>query len=112
MASTLEAWELTHIGDSAALLVTELVTNAVVHAASTVVVGIGRVGDVVRISVADESEIAPTRRVPQEVTPGGHGLNLVGRMARSWGHDVVKGGKVVWADISITNHALGRSRSK
>lgn len=81
------------------LLVSELVTNAVVHAASAprVEVHLGRA--TVRVSVRDDDPSVPERRVPDGERPGGRGLHLVESMASRWGAEPVGGGKVVWFEI-------------
>ena len=81
--------------DVAILLVSELATNAIVHAASTVHLLV-RVGDDVRIEVRDGSSDGP------EITPGdaereaGRGLELVSRLAEGWDWTPKAEGKAVW----------------
>jgi anti-sigma regulatory factor (Ser/Thr protein kinase) len=84
------------------LVVSELVTNAVVHGAGdvTLVVGVGDDGGV-QVEVADDEPAMPERlRVPVDAESG-RGLLLVSRLARRWG---VRGrgdvGKVVWAELA------------
>ncbi|MFE1751452.1 ATP-binding protein [Streptomyces anandii] len=88
--------------DTAALVVSELVTNAVVHTASTRVVCELRDGaDVVRIAVRDEGcapgEPHPSPQQPEE--EHGRGLLLVDALCRSWGAQQHGPGLVVWADL-------------
>jgi anti-sigma regulatory factor (Ser/Thr protein kinase) len=81
--------------DIAILLVSELATNAIVHAESDIRLRI-RVGDDVRIEVCDASSDAPA------VTPGdseresGRGLELVSTLADGWDWAPKPEGKVVW----------------
>ena len=83
----------------AALLTSEIVTNAVVHAGGDirvrVVGGTGRV----RISVEDRSPVKPAPREAGEKAVTGRGLNLVEHLAASWGVDDVDAGKVVWFEL-------------
>jgi anti-sigma regulatory factor (Ser/Thr protein kinase) len=97
--------------EHATLLVSELVTNAVVHASSGVCLRVqpGRVqpGSVTRIEVEDEGAPlpvpgSPTPRGPRPVddpTPGGLGLAIVDSLATRWGTHDVAGGKVVWFEL-------------
>ncbi len=85
--------------DIAILLVSELATNAIVHASSSVRVRI-LVGDDVRIEVWDAGVEGPT------VTPGdseresGRGLELVSNLADGWDWSPRAEGKVVWFALS------------
>ena len=96
--------ELTSVGldDAAAtaeLLVSELVTNAILHARTPVRVSVDVVGDVVRVTVADDSPRAPQQRRHSVDSGTGRGLLLVERMATRWGVEVGSAGKVVWFEL-------------
>lgn len=81
------------------VIVSELVTNAVVHARSapelTVTVESGRV----RVEVFDTAAAPP---VPRQTDDGRHhggfGLRLVGAFAHRWGWEPSGSGKRVWAE--------------
>lgn len=88
--------------ETAALVVSELVTNAVVHTASSQIVcelqdGAG----LVRIAVRDEGcapgEPHPSPQLPEE--EHGRGLLLVDALCRAWGAQEYGPGLVVWAEI-------------
>lgn len=87
--------------EDAALVVTELVSNAVLHAGGPitlhVVVSTGPAA--VRIEVEDSSPVPPVLREYGTVASTGRGLNLVARMARRWGVDPATRGKRVWAEL-------------
>jgi anti-sigma regulatory factor (Ser/Thr protein kinase) len=71
--------------DDCQLLVSELVTNSILHARSDAVVSLERSAESLRVSVCDASSVAPERR---ECGPGdiaGRGLLLVERLAQRWG---------------------------
>lgn len=102
VADVLHAWGVDHIVDAAALVVTELTTNALRHAGSDVIVSLRRAGDVVRVAVADASSLPPRPRQAMPDDLGGRGLRLVGASAAQWGHRHVDGGKLVWADLPLT----------
>ncbi|WP_405505207.1 ATP-binding protein [Streptomyces purpurascens] len=92
--------------DSAALVVSELVTNAIVHTASThIVCELHDGDDLVRIAVRDEGcapgqPHAAGRTRPEE--EHGRGLLLVDALCEAWGaheHDL---GLLVWAELPRT----------
>jgi anti-sigma regulatory factor (Ser/Thr protein kinase) len=92
-------WRLERLEPCAALLVSELVTNSLLHARTAVVVSVDRLGDVIRFSVRDEAcDRVPTLRVLDD-EPGGLGLHLVDRLAARWGVEPQRRGKRVWFDL-------------
>jgi anti-sigma regulatory factor (Ser/Thr protein kinase) len=97
---TLEAWGIDgETQEDCELLVSELVTNAVMHAHSGALVSMEGDRDLVKISVRDESTAPPT---VQECSPSeiaGRGLLLVSRIARRWGVEAWSGGKAVWFEL-------------
>lgn len=90
---------------TAALLVSELVTNCVLHARTDITVGITVTGDVVRVSVGDTSAASPRQRLHGVESGTGRGLLLVDRMARAWGVDGHGSGKTVWFELSTAGDA-------
>jgi CheY-like chemotaxis protein/anti-sigma regulatory factor (Ser/Thr protein kinase) len=86
--------------DTVQLLVTELVTNAVVHARTEADVLVRLVPGGVRVEVVDDDDSFPVRRVPHVDRPGGRGLDLVDKMARSWGIDMLEHGKRTWFEVA------------
>ena len=81
------------------LLVSELVTNAVVHAASEPQVDVHLSKQRLRVEVYDDDPNLPHRRTPDAVGPGGRGLLLLEQFANRWGADRRDDGKVVWFEI-------------
>ncbi|MFJ4683455.1 ATP-binding protein [Streptomyces sp. NPDC091377] len=88
--------------DTAALVVSELVTNAIVHTASDVVVCELHDGDdLVRIAVRDEG-CAPGEPMPSPQRPEeehGRGLLLIDALCRAWGAQEHGPGLLVWAEL-------------
>ncbi|GAA4894861.1 SpoIIE family protein phosphatase [Streptomyces coeruleoprunus] len=87
--------------DTAQLLVSELVTNAVLHARTEVEVAAARVDDgTVRVRVTDQR---PDRGLVPRECPSyagtGQGLALVGRLASRHGVDTGEDGKTVWFEL-------------
>ena len=86
--------------DTVTLLVSELVTNAVIHAGSEVEVMVRLTDTAARIEVTDASadSIAPRDAATDE--DHGRGLALVGTLARRWGvRPATGGGKTVWFEL-------------
>jgi anti-sigma regulatory factor (Ser/Thr protein kinase) len=92
--------------DTALLVVTELVTNAVRHGRSTVTLAVTVNDERVLLEVQDESTGVPTVRHPGWQSLGGRGLLLVDAMATSWGVRATPAGKVVWAELPAPAHML------
>jgi anti-sigma regulatory factor (Ser/Thr protein kinase) len=85
----------------AQLVVSELATNAVIHAGSPFSVSISRDGASIRVSVRDWSATPPVVRHPEPTDPRGRGLRLVGALARHWGVEPCPDGKTVWAELVL-----------
>ncbi len=77
----------------AALMVSELVTNAVVHGVGAIWLRIDAEGDTARIEVADEANVAVAPS-PEPGAHGGWGLRIVEQLADDWG--VLDGSTKVW----------------
>ena len=99
MSDTLRGWGCDDAIPDAQLLVSELVTNAVLHARSATLVTVERNGTTLRVSVEDDSPAQPRLRElgPEAVT--GRGLLLVDRIAQRWGVDPRAAGKCVWFEV-------------
>ena len=96
----LEMWNLDDLTDTVMLLVSELVTNAVVHAGSDVEVLVRLTGETACVEVTDSSEMAPVPRAARLEDQSGRGLALVEAMARRWGvRPRPGGGKTVWFEV-------------
>lgn len=114
--SALRRSQLAGLAADVGLVVSELVTNAVLHARSQVEVRMSLLAPGVRLEVADDgSGVVELPRpahlafdeelgVELEATTG-RGLLIVTALADDWGVDTRPGGKVVWAELGT-----GRSR--
>lgn len=85
------------------LVVSELVTNACLHADGAEELRIGNGTKIVRLEVVDLGSGAPAPRTPHRPgRPGGHGMFIVQRLCLDWG--VVRNpdgvGKTVWAELA------------
>ncbi|MEV7891528.1 SpoIIE family protein phosphatase, partial [Streptomyces sp. NPDC088357] len=88
--------------DTVLLVVSELVTNALVHTDGRVRLELILVNHRLRVAVADSSPRTPARatRIGWEAT-GGRGILLVEAVSDAWGTLPVSGGKQVWSEISL-----------
>ncbi|WP_051865013.1 SpoIIE family protein phosphatase [Streptomyces griseus] len=101
-ARTLRRWRVEEVSDTVLLVVSELVTNALVHTQGPVRVDLMLRGDRVRVCVSDSSPRAPAKPVIVDwESTGGRGLLLVEAMAESFGTVPVAGGKQVWSEIAV-----------
>jgi PAS domain S-box-containing protein len=93
----------------ATLLVSELVTNATVHADSGGVLRVRPRRDAVRVEVADTSAQAPVMRARDVHAEGGRGMLLVEELAAAWGVQIDRDGrgKVVWFELGDVDHFGG-----
>jgi anti-sigma regulatory factor (Ser/Thr protein kinase) len=98
---TLEAWDCESVVESAALVVSELITNVVLHARTAVEMRVQRQGDRVRIEVGDQSPALPRLRRFTGQAATGRGLQLVAAMGSAWGVDRRTGGKIVWVELTM-----------
>jgi MEDS: MEthanogen/methylotroph, DcmR Sensory domain/Histidine kinase-like ATPase domain len=99
VVDTLRSWHLDHLCDDGSIVVSELATNAVLHAASDFTVTLSLEGRTVRLSVVDESAQLPVVRTPSPTTISGRGLVLVAALGARWGSEVVDDGKEVWVEL-------------
>ncbi|MEU3614116.1 ATP-binding protein [Streptomyces sp. NPDC006872] len=98
------------LAETLILLVSELVTNAVVHTGCPAVLRLSLPGgsagpgqaaepSVVRLEVADTSDRAPVPRCAGDEATGGRGLALVDGLADRWGWSVEGAGKRIWCEL-------------
>jgi two-component sensor histidine kinase len=90
------------VNDTAALLVTELVTNAARHAGGDLRVRAGLRTDTLLVEVSDVSPQLPELvGLPAWEDESGRGLVLVDALADRWGSDPLPTGKRVWFELSV-----------
>lgn len=93
-------WAMDQAADDVLLLVSELVTNAVFHAESSVTVALRTDGRAVRVEVHDDSPVAPVQDAFTDDALRGRGIALVDAVSTRWGVDAVPGdGKTVWFEV-------------
>ncbi|QNA74956.1 ATP-binding protein [Streptomyces sp. So13.3] len=105
LEETLNDWGLAGLVEPAVLVISELMTNAVVHGrvpGRRVETRVIRLAGGVRIEVHDANGKRPEMRQPSEDDEWGRGLALVQELTRGcWGVNTRQGvGKLVWAQLA------------
>ena len=100
VARTLERWGWGDVVEDAAVVVSELATNAVLHARSAFHVSIDHAAEGIRIAVHDDSPVVPSPRAYSETSATGRGLRMVDALAARWGTVPRPDRKIVWAELA------------
>ncbi|MFI5756850.1 SpoIIE family protein phosphatase [Streptomyces sp. NPDC051569] len=98
----LQDWADEERVDSAELMVSEMVTNVLVHTDGDALLVAEADGEPVRrlrVEVADSSDELPHRRSPGELASSGRGLVLMEVLADAWGADPRGEGKSIWFEL-------------
>ncbi|MGW0548554.1 ATP-binding SpoIIE family protein phosphatase [Streptomyces altiplanensis] len=89
--------------DSAVLMVSEMVTNVLVHTDGDALLVAEATGEPgarrLRVEVADSSDELPHKRRPGEMASSGRGLILMEMLADTWGVDPRGEGKCIWFEL-------------
>lgn len=105
-AALCRRWGLGDLAPTAELVVSELVTNAIWHAAAgrdLVTLTISFSGRALSIEVADSDPVGPTVRDPGLWDEGGRGTLVVAEHSSRWGWRRHEGGKTVWAELALAS---------
>jgi anti-sigma regulatory factor (Ser/Thr protein kinase) len=97
----LAAWDADDLEWELSQLLTEVVTNAVLHAGTTlrVVLQQDAASERLRCEVTDGSPVRPRMRRHSAEATTGRGLQLLESVASSWGVQPASGGKTVWFEL-------------
>lgn len=89
--------------DDALLLISELVTNAVLHGGPPIMLSVECDGDALHVRVRDGSPALPEPRNAEPDADGGRGMTLVELLTDTWGvvpvADTYGAGKEVWFEL-------------
>lgn len=110
LAAVLSTWRMPELleGD-AALLLSELATNAILHAESPFSVIVRFDGRRLRVEVGDGSHVGPHVRLHSVAdAPGGHGLRMIETVSTRWGIQPTNHGKRVWFELRVPRAAMAR----
>jgi serine phosphatase RsbU (regulator of sigma subunit)/anti-sigma regulatory factor (Ser/Thr protein kinase) len=101
VSALLRQWRARNdVRDDVALMVSELVTNAVRFASGPVTVRLIRAGHGLLCEVGDTGNGRPRLRRGDLLDDGGRGLQIVHRLTTRWGVRWTDTGKVVWAEVA------------
>ena len=98
-AKVLATWGCDDVEDAVLLLVSELVTNAVIHAHSDVEVVLRLRPQRVRVEIIDAAAEYVQRREAASEDQSGRGMALTEALAAAWGVDTLVAGKSVWFEV-------------
>ena len=100
VAALLTESQLDGLLDTALLLTSEVVSNAVLHARTEIALVVVVEPPVVRVEVADDEERPPELRLSTEEDTSGRGMMLVELLSAAWGVRPFDGGKCVWFEVA------------
>ncbi|MFE7842484.1 SpoIIE family protein phosphatase [Streptomyces sp. NPDC057474] len=98
----LGAWGLDELAFTTELVVSELVTNAIRHAAGPIRLRLVLERTLI-CEVFDGGATAPHLRHPRTTDEGGRGLFLISQFTQRWGTRFLPEGKVIWAEQSLAD---------
>ncbi|MEE1763220.1 SpoIIE family protein phosphatase [Streptomyces sp. SP18BB07] len=111
----LHDWTCADQVDSAVLLVSEMLTNVLVHTDADALLVAEMTGDGgkrrMRVEVTDASDDLPHKRHPGELASSGRGLVLMDMLADAWGVDPRGDGKSIWFELYETAPPEGPHRA-
>ena len=96
LRGVLRGTQLEAVEDEALLVLSELVTNAVVHGRAPVELRLEHTGGHLLVEVRDGAEVPPQERHAAPDDEHGRGLALVSAVAERWGTKPLRDGKSVW----------------
>ncbi|MFM6850080.1 MAG: MEDS domain-containing protein [Terrabacter sp.] len=102
VVDVLRAWGHADLVPDAALIISELATNALHHAGSPFRAVVDRRRGGLRVGVEDATEAPLQRREITMDDVGGRGVHIVEALAERWGSSPLPGGKVVWAELPLS----------
>jgi anti-sigma regulatory factor (Ser/Thr protein kinase) len=97
--------------DTAQLLISELVTNAVIHGRSPVTVTADLSDGLLRVEVSDDNSRHPELRRADDRALDGRGMHIVDLLAARWGVTDAPLGKVVWFELDSSSAQDARSEA-
>lgn len=94
-----EQWGCVDLVDAAELILSELVTNAFIHAESSCRIRVRYAADVLRLEVRDDGLGVPDPQAAHPDDEHGRGMLLISTLATAWGVEPASSGKLVWAEM-------------
>ena len=99
VTDTLAAWDAGSFEWAAVTAVSELTTNALLHARTGFTVSLRLDDDLLRLAVTDQSLRMPQQRVYGAKATTGRGMNLVYALSAAHGVESTSAGKTVWCEV-------------
>ncbi|MBQ0850282.1 SpoIIE family protein phosphatase [Streptomyces sp. BH-SS-21] len=101
---TLHDWQLPpHLTDTAELVVTELVTNAIRHSdGAALFLTLHLTSTSLTVELADHSQALPLARQAGPTDENGRGLGLIDALSTNWGTRIHSQGKSVWSTMDTS----------
>ncbi len=96
---------MAYLTDPAILMVSELVTNAILHGGEGALLTLVVADLKLRAEVRDSSPALPVVRSYSDTATTGRGMVIVDALAAAWGSFAVDGGKVVWFELATGDRA-------
>jgi anti-sigma regulatory factor (Ser/Thr protein kinase) len=94
----------TQLTDDALLVISELVTNAVLHAGTPTLVWAQYEGGTLTVAATDGETTLPALLAPDDDREGGRGIAMIDLLGASWGLTRTGLGKVVWVTLEAADH--------
>jgi anti-sigma regulatory factor (Ser/Thr protein kinase) len=101
LRATLRGWHLDACGEIAELLTCELVTNVVRHVGTDMTLRFRSDPARLRVEVSDPSTDLPVLHADRGLLESGRGLQLVDRLATTWGVQLGDAGKTTWFELDV-----------
>lgn len=98
----LESWGFDDQVDDTAIIVSELVTNAVRYGRAPIELRLTTLPSTIRLEVSDGSAALPVGRIAADDEANGRGIHLIEQLSDSWGTVTTGAGKTVWAELRVT----------
>lgn len=102
-SQALEQWGLAAAEETTLLLLTELISNGVRHANTTLSLLVTFDGSRLHVGLRDSDTHPPSLTPSSPRSHHGWGLRLVSLLSSDWGTDVEPDGKTVWFDLNIAD---------
>jgi anti-sigma regulatory factor (Ser/Thr protein kinase) len=100
LSAALQAWDAADYDFGAPQVLSELATNAALHARSSYTVTVALDDDGLLLEVTDGSSRLPRARHYAPDATTGRGMGLVAALSLEWGASTVQAGKTVWARVA------------
>jgi anti-sigma regulatory factor (Ser/Thr protein kinase) len=101
VAARLEEWGCAQLTDTATLLTSEILTNAIVHGLGPVRLRVRYTDLEIAVIVSDRGWYRPQPRLADPTDESGRGLSLLELLSTSWGARATPDGKDVWFTLAL-----------